>query len=102
MVSDTGSNFEMMPRKADASALIIAHSNSSLRSARDLIFLPGFLASRRAMVQTATTPHSRLIALIAASGNRPLGRVRRMVRFARHPILGSSNRVQFIGFVAVL
>ena len=62
-----------MPQKADTSALI-AHSDSShLRSARDLIFLPGFLASRRAMAQTATTPQTRLVALIAASGNRPWG-----------------------------
>ena len=39
MVSDTGSNFEMMPRKTGASALI-AHSDSSLRSARRSYFLP--------------------------------------------------------------
>ena len=72
MGSDTGSKFEMMSRRADASALI-AHSDSSRRSARDLDFLPGFLAFGRAMVQTATTPQTRLIALIAASGNRSLG-----------------------------
>ena len=39
MASYIGSNFEMMPQKADTSALI-AYSDSSLRSARDLIFLP--------------------------------------------------------------
>ena len=66
------SNFEMIPQKADASALI-AHSDSSHRSARDLIFLPGFLATRRAMVQTATTLQSRLVALIAVSVKRYLG-----------------------------
>ena len=79
MISGTGSDFEIMARKADASALI-AHSDSSLRSARDLVFLPGFLAFGRAMVQAATTPQTRLIALIAASGNRSLGEVVRRVR----------------------
>jgi hypothetical protein len=39
-------NFEMMPQNADASVFIV-HSDSSLRSAHDLISLPGFLASPR-------------------------------------------------------
>ena len=71
-VSLLGSNFEMMPRKTGASALI-AHSDSSLRSARRSYFLPGFLASGHEECMASPAPQARLIALIAASGNRSVG-----------------------------
>ena len=66
-----GSNFEMSHSEDGASDLI-AHSDSSSGARGDHIFLPGFLASRRAWRLMAATPHTRLITLIAASGKRSI------------------------------
>ena len=52
---------------------LLSHTATPASGARRSYFLPGFLAFGRAMAQTATTPQTRLIALIAASGNRALG-----------------------------
>ena len=52
---------------------LLSHTATPASGARRSYFLPGFLAFGRAMAQTETTPQTRLIALIAASGNRALG-----------------------------
>ena len=72
MVSGTVSNFELSHRKTEL-LLLFAFATPASGARGESYFLPGFLASGRFGVKMASTPQSRLVALIAASGKRSMG-----------------------------